>query len=272
MPYLRDEIYYEVYGEGRPLVLIHGAWASHEWWRMQIPELSKYYKVVAMDVRGHGKSARLEKPTTVEKLAEDLDMLLDHLKVDEVVMIGWSMGGMISTQYYFMHPEKVKALILLASRLFKRPRMLLEAYLRVWREMLTVFMDFADYEGFESTKYEDFVRRELEKSFHPNTPREVIEWAVRDLTENRRRDYLNLVKTLSRYDASKKLGEIKVPTLIIAGDRNDTVPLDYLKRAKEMIPNSKLIILEGYGHYFLLEAPERVNKEILEFLRSIGYY
>ncbi|MEM4968172.1 MAG: alpha/beta hydrolase, partial [Nitrososphaerota archaeon] len=190
MPYLRDEIYYEVYGEGRPLVLIHGAWASHEWWRMQIPELSKYYKVVAMDVRGHGKSARLEKPTTVEKLAEDLDMLLDHLKVDEVVMIGWSMGGMISTQYYFMHPEKVKALILLASRLFKRPRMLLEAYLRVWREMLTVFMDFADYEGFESTKYEDFVRRELEKSFHPNTPREVIEWAVRDLTENRRRDYL----------------------------------------------------------------------------------
>ncbi|MEM4968171.1 MAG: alpha/beta hydrolase, partial [Nitrososphaerota archaeon] len=69
-----------------------------------------------------------------------------------------------------------------------------------------------------------------------------------------------------------KLGEIKVPTLIIAGDRDDRVPLDYVKRAKEMIPNSKLIILEGYGHYFLLEAPERVNKEILEFLRSIGYY
>ncbi|MCS7126033.1 MAG: alpha/beta hydrolase [Aigarchaeota archaeon] len=272
MPYINNEIYYEVFGEGRALILIHGAWASHEWWRMQIPEFSKYYKVIALDVRGHGKSVKLEKPTTVEKLAEDLDLLLKHLNIEEVALAGWSMGGMIATQYYFMHPEKVKALIMLASRLFKRPKMLMEAYLRVWREMLTMFMDFADFEGFESSRYEDLVRREIEKTFHPNTPQEVKEWAIKDLTENRRREYLNLVKTLSKYDASKKLREIKVPTLIMAGDKDDRVPLDYVRRAKEMIPNSKLIILEGYGHYFLLEVPEIVNKEILEFLKNIGYY
>lgn len=271
MPLLENGIFYEVYGEGKPIILIHGAWATHEWWRMQIPEFSKYYKVVAMDVRGHGKSARLEKPTTVEKLAEDLEFLIDHLGIEETAIAGWSMGGMIATQYCLTHPEKVKALILLASRLFKRPRMLLEAYLRVWRGMLTMFMDFADYEGFESTGYEDLVRREIERSFHPATPREVKEWAIKDLTENRRRDYLTLVKTLSKYDASKRLGEIKVPTLILAGDKDERVPLHFVKRAHEMIQNSKLVILEGYGHYFLLEAPERVNKEILEFLQSVGY-
>ncbi|MEN2974350.1 MAG: alpha/beta hydrolase [Candidatus Caldarchaeales archaeon] len=271
MPILDNGIYYEVVGEGRPLVLIHGAWASHEWWRMQVPEFSKYYKVITLDVRGHGKSIGLEKPVKIEDLSDDLDYLLNHLNVKEVAIIGWSMGGMIATQYYLTHPERVKALVILASRLFKRPKMLFEAYLRVWREMLTMFMNFADFEGFETSNYEELVRREIERTFHPNTPKEVKEWAIKDLTENRRRDYLNLVKTISKFDISKRLEEVKVPTLIMAGDRDDRVPLSYVKRANQMIKNSKLIILEGYGHYFLLEASDIVNREILDFLRGVGY-
>jgi 3-oxoadipate enol-lactonase len=271
MPYLDNEIYYEVYGEGKPVLLIHGAWASHEWWRMQIPEFSKKYKVIAIDVRGHGKSARLEKPTTVEKLAEDVDRVLNHLHIDELVLIGWSMGGMISTQYYFDHPEKVRGLILISSRLHKRPGMLIEAYLRTIREMFTLFMDFADFEGFESLKYENQVKKEVEKMFSKSTSPEIINWAVEDLTKNRRRDYLNIVKTLAKYDASDKLHTIKVPTLIIVGDKDERTPPEFSKKVHEKIPNSKLVIIEGYGHYVLLERPDIVNREVLSFLESIGY-
>lgn len=271
MPYLDNEIYYEVYGEGRPLMLIHGAWASHEWWRMQIPEFSKRYRVIALDVRGHGKSARLEKPTTVKKLAEDVDRVLTHLNVDEIVLIGWSMGGIISAQYYFDHPDKVKGLILISSRLHKRPRMLIEAYLRSIREMFTLFMDFADFEGFESLKYEDEVKKEVEKMFSPSTDPEIIKWAIEDLTNNRRRDYLNIVKTIARFDASDKLHMIKVPTLIIVGDKDERTPPEFSKKIHEKIPNSKLVIINGYGHYVLLERPDIVNKEVLTFLDEIGY-
>ncbi|MEM1584192.1 MAG: alpha/beta hydrolase [Nitrososphaerota archaeon] len=271
MPYVNNEIYYEVYGEGRPLMLIHGAWASHEWWRMQIPEFSKKYKVIAIDVRGHGKSARLEKPTTVQKLAEDVDKVLNTLGISEIVLVGWSMGGMLSTQYYFEHPEKVKGLVLISSRLHKRPRMLIEAYLRTIREMFTLFMDFADFEGFESLKYEDEVKKEVQKMFSSSTDPEIIRWAIEDLTKNRRRDYINIVKTLAKYDASDKLHMIKVPMLIIVGDKDERTPPEFAKKIHEKVPHSKLIIIEGYGHYMLIERPDIVNKEIIDFLQSIGY-
>lgn len=271
MPYVDNEIYYEVYGEGRPILLIHGAWASHEWWRMQIPEFSKMYKVIAMDVRGHGKSARLDKPTTVQKLAQDVDKVLNALGISELVLIGWSMGGMISTQYYFDHPERVKGLVLISSRLHKRPKMLLEAYLRTFREMFSLFMDFADFEGFESLKYEDQVSKEVQKMFSPNTDPEVVKWAVEDLTKNRRRDYLTIVRTLARYDASDKLHMIKIPMLIIVGDRDERTPPEFARKIHEKVPHSKLVIVEGHGHYVLLERPDIVNKEILSFLESISY-
>lgn len=271
MPYVDNEIYYEVYGEGRPILLIHGAWASHEWWRMQIPEFSKMYKVIAMDVRGHGKSARLDKPTTVQKLAQDVDKVLNALGISELVLIGWSMGGMISTQYYFDHPERVKGLVLISSRLHKRPKMLLEAYLRIFREMFSLFMDFADFEGFESLKYKDQVSKEVQKMFSPNTDPEVVKWAVEDLTKNRRRDYLTIVRTLARYDASDKLHMIKIPMLIIVGDRDERTPPEFARKIHEKVPHSKLVIVEGHGHYVLLERPDIVNKEILSFLESISY-
>lgn len=271
MPYVDNEIYYEVYGEGRPILLIHGAWASHEWWRMQIPEFSKKYKVIAIDVRGHGKSASLERPTSVQKLAQDVDKILKALEIDEVVLIGWSMGGMISTQYYFNQPEKVRGLVLISSRLHRRPRMLIEAYLRTIREMFTLFMDFADFEGFESLKYEEQVSREVQKMFSPSTDPEIIKWAIEDLTKNRRKNYLNIVKTLAKYDASNKLHMIKVPMLIIAGDKDDRTPPEFAKKIHENVPHSKLVIIEGYGHYVLLERPDIVNREILDFLESIGY-
>lgn len=251
--------------------MIHGAWASHEWWRMQIPEFSKKYKVIALDVRGHGKSARLEKPTTVKKLAEDVDRVLSYLDIHEIVLIGWSMGGMISVQYYLDHPDRVKALILISSRLHKRPRMLLEAYLRSIREMFTLFMDFADFEGFESLNYEDQVKKEVEKMFSPSTDPEILRWAIEDLTKNRRRDYLNIVKTLARYDASDKLHMIKAPTLIIVGDKDERTPPEFSRRIHKEIPNSKLVIINGCGHYVLLERPDIVNREILAFLEGIGY-
>lgn len=117
MPFVEVEdgrLYYAVSGKGRPLVLIHGAWASHEWWRWQVPELSQSYQIIAVDIRGHGRSSRLEGAYSVDGFARDLEILLKKVGINETALIGWSMGGMISMHYCLQSPAKVKALTLIA--------------------------------------------------------------------------------------------------------------------------------------------------------------
>ena len=116
-------IFYEAKGEGRWLVLVHGAWASSGWWRWQIPQLSRTYRLLTFDLRGHGQSSPLLKPDSVEGFAKDLEILSREVGVTEAALVGWSLGGMISLQYALSHPSEVKALVLVGTRRNRDPQM-----------------------------------------------------------------------------------------------------------------------------------------------------
>ena len=271
MPFVEVEkgrLYYEISGNGRWLVLIHGAWSTHEWWRWQVPELSQSYRVLSLDVRGHGQSSPLEKPDSVDNFANDLGTLLQKVGADEVALVGWSMGGIISMQYYLDNPSRVKALVLIATRGHRNPKMKLRVWLQQIQARLSLMMDFADYEAFI---YQDEVEKEIRSMLSLATPKEVVDWIMADLANNPRSNFLEVAKSLWDWEAGERLTTINVPTLIMVGKEDNRTPPQFSCLLHAKIPDSKLVVVENCGHYLLLERPDIVNTEIMRFLNDAGY-
>jgi pimeloyl-ACP methyl ester carboxylesterase len=111
------KLYYETYGQGQPLLLIHGNGGSIRDWRFQIPYFSKYYKVIAVDSRSHGKSVDTTGVLNYTMMADDFDALLTHLKIDSAYVVGWSDGGINGLLLAIRHPNKVKKLAVTGANL-----------------------------------------------------------------------------------------------------------------------------------------------------------
>ena len=111
------KLYYETYGQGKPLLLIHGNGGSIRDWRYQIPYFSKSFKVIAVDSRAQGKSVDSTNVLNYEMMADDFDALLTHLKIDSAYVIGWSDGGINGLLLAIRHPEKVKKLAVTGANL-----------------------------------------------------------------------------------------------------------------------------------------------------------
>lgn len=270
------KLYYEVSGKGRWLVLIHGAWASRQWWRWQVPELSKYYRVLSLDVRGHGQSSPLQRAYSVDGFTRDLEILLQKVGLDEVVVVGWSMGGIISVQYCLSFPLKVRALILIATRGHRDPRMKRRIMFQYVQARLSLLMDLASPRKYDRAARRfpgetERVEREVKSMLSPTTPKEVFDWVMADLIKNPRNNYFEVAKSLWNWGVREELRRVNVPTLIMVGENDNRTPPGFSRLIYELIPDSKLVIVDDAGHCLALERPDVVNAEIINFLRSIGY-
>jgi len=269
-------VFYEVRGKGRPLVLIHGAWASHEWWRWQIPELARNYHVISPDVRGHGQSSPLTSVSSVNELAKDLDLLLQSIGIQEVVLVGWSMGGIISVQYGLNYPSKVKALILIATRGHRDPKLKRRIILQYLQARLHLLMDLSTPRKYDRAAKRFpgqtmWLEREVKKMVSTTAPKEVFDWVMSDVKNNPRENYFQVAKSIWSWEAADRLDDIKAPTLIMVGDKDSRTPLRFSRLLHDAIPNSGLVVVEGAGHCLPLEQPQRVNGEIISFLKNLDY-
>jgi len=110
------KMYYEVYGTGKPIVLLHGAFNTiHTAFGMLIPELSKKRQVIAVELQGHGRTADIDRSFSFESMADDVAALLKYLKTDSADILGYSMGGGVAWQLAIRHPQQVKKLIIISS-------------------------------------------------------------------------------------------------------------------------------------------------------------
>jgi pimeloyl-ACP methyl ester carboxylesterase len=110
------KVYYEVYGEGKPLVLLHGAFYTIAMnWGQLIPELSKTRKVIAIELQGHGHSPFSERKLDFATLASDVEQVMEYLKVDSADVAGYSMGGSVAYQLAIQSPKRVKKLVIISS-------------------------------------------------------------------------------------------------------------------------------------------------------------
>src|SRR5271163_2844732 len=120
-------MYYEVHGDGDPVVLLHGAFMTiTNNWTGWIGELSKTRKVIAVELQGHGRTADIDRDISSANLADDVAALLDHLKVPRADAIGYSMGGGVAMQCAIRHPDKVRKVVVISS-VFRRDGMVTEA-------------------------------------------------------------------------------------------------------------------------------------------------
>lgn len=109
------DLYYEAYGEGEPLLLLHGWTQSSQFWTGYIEAFAKNYEVYALDLRGHGRTSPLTEDFSIQKAAEDVAVFIDHLGLKSVRAIGLSYGGLALLQLEHLHPGRIKAMVLIGA-------------------------------------------------------------------------------------------------------------------------------------------------------------
>lgn len=227
------QVGYRVFGEGKSVVLVHGAGGSHGFWSEQVGSLD--CKIITVTLPGHGGLSR-EGDVSVEVYAECVDLVVEELNLDEPVVIGHSMGGAITLTYALIHDVEKIGLISTGARLPIR-----ENLLRRSRENKEVIMEFVLNWGFapgvDERIKEDFRRIMLNVSG---------DTLYRDL------------KACKDFDLRGDLDHIRVPSLILYGSIDKMTPPS-LVRELERLPNSKSEVVEGAGHMLPLERPVETN-------------
>lgn len=109
------KMYYEIHGEGEPVVMLHGAFMTITGWADWVKELSRTRKVIAVEMQGHGRTADIKRDMSFENLADDVAALLDHLKIPSADVIGYSMGGGVAMQTAIRHPERVRKVVVISA-------------------------------------------------------------------------------------------------------------------------------------------------------------
>ena len=222
-------IYYEVHGEGRPILLIAGLGTDISPYMAMIRQLSLKYKVLAFDNRGVGRTDKPDIPYSIEMMAEDTADLLKALEMAPSNVIGVSMGGRIAMALALQHPDRVKSLTLVSTtaRLRGKPFPRRYKFLK-WLRSNRLF-------GRNQQPYYAF-KRQLEAS--------------------------------RNYDGLDRLKSINVPTLILHGEQDQLVPFELAEEMHNMIKNSRIITFHG-GHVFFFWEGKRLTDIISGFLNII---
>ena len=254
------DVNYRTAGEGFPVLLIHGHSGSLRNWVLQARALGEKYRTISPDLRGHGLSGKPTRPEdySLEIFAEDVHGFLAELAVHEYYLIGHSLGGMVAQELILRHPDGVRALVLVDS-CPDHPE-LGEAEMAERRRAAEI----AQTQGMAALF-------EYQRSLAPEPPwlRESPEYVERwreQFLQNSVEGYVYSLKAVrERRPATDRLHEIRVPTLIVCGE-NDPPFLGPSRQMHDRIPGSELVILPGVGHTPSFEAPEILNRTLLDFL------
>jgi len=246
-------IHYSVQGKGDPaLVFIH-CWAcNRHFWDNQVAEFSKTYRVVTIDLPGHGESGQGRKNYSVESYGDDVKTVVTKLNLKRVVLVGSSMGGPIALEATRRMPDRVVAIVpvdTLQNVEQKVPQEQLDA---VFQQMQ------ADFKAATTSLLNQFF-------FSPTTPAAVKERIINETIAQKPEVVLPILRAVFSYDAAPGLREVKVPIRAINADR---VPTDVTANRK-YAPQFDVVIIKGTGHYPMLEDPERFNQMLAEILRNL---
>lgn len=250
-------IYYEIHGEGEPLVMICGAGTSVELIYAFIPVYSPEYKLVLFDNRGAGQTDAPDVPYTTEMMANDLAGLLDTIGIGSAHIMGMSMGGMIAQEFALRHPRMVKSLILECtycggpgSSIITNPEMV---------------QRMADLPPEEGTK--EIIRLCITQKFideNPGLLEQIVEQMMKHPASPQ--GQMGQSEAVMSHNTYERLPEIKAPVLVIHGDSDQVIPVENAKILASRIPGAELAIFPDTGH-MLLEAGGEMTKVTLDFLK-----
>lgn len=259
------QLYYEVRGDGQPLLLIAGLGYDHWFWHKMVPGLAERFRVIVMDNRGIGWSDKPDGPYTAQLLAADAAALLNELGVAKTAVLGHSMGGFVAQALVLDQPHLVSHLILAATN-FGGPR-----HVPVTAEALAILMD-------TSGDPVERVRRGVAVSCAPGFEQRQPD-LLAELVAYRQQNPLQpgpyqaqlaigLALTSAEAAFEQRLAQVTAPTLILFGEHDKVVPPANAGLLAQQIPHSQVVLLPEAGHFFPLETPEAAVTAVADFIRT----
>jgi pimeloyl-ACP methyl ester carboxylesterase len=253
------KLFYDLQGEGAALVLIPG-FASGAWlWHWQVSELARSFKVLTFDPRGIASSDNATAPLTIESLAADTAALLDALEIDHAHLLGTSFGGFIAQEFALAFPERVGKLVLACTSFGGVSHV---------PPAMEVLAAFASTKGLNS---EERARENLLTAFssefienHSDRTDEFCRMRAENFVSEE--VYLQQLNAAFAFDASVRVKNITVPTLILTGDKDIVVPPQNSYNLAAAIPGSELKTIAGGSHMFFVEQADEFNRTVTEFL------
>jgi pimeloyl-ACP methyl ester carboxylesterase len=249
------KLFYEMQGEGPALVLIHGGGYDRRMWDDQFELFSKQFKVIRYDVRGYGKSVM---PTRPYSDVEDLYQLLRYLKIEKTHVIGLSMGGRIAIDFTLIYPHMVEKLVAVASGLSGFPYSAEDTV-----EFMKIVYSIQNDDG--TPAGEAWLRSAYNAAAMENP---AVAGKLRPIAiENSRAWLINIFFPRPPFPlAIQRLGEVRVPTLLIGGDRDVATVTKIMEMLEHNISGSRKIVVPGAGHMVNVEKPLEFNTAVMDFL------
>ncbi len=252
---------YELAGkeDAEVVMLGHSLASSLAMWRPQMDVLSRHFRVLSYDTRGHGGTDATAPPYTLSQLGQDAVALLDALGIDIVHWVGLSMGGMIGQYIALNHPGRFRSLSLCDTA-----AVLPKEADPVWQERI----DLACREGVAP-----LVQPTLERWFTPpylalNPP--MVDIIRRHILATPVNGYIGCSEAIRKLDYLERLSEIKIPTLIMVGEDDPGTPVDAARIMHDRIPQSKLVVLPSAAHLSNIEQTEGFNHALMAFLTAVS--
>jgi pimeloyl-ACP methyl ester carboxylesterase len=232
------QMFYAIFNKdgGSPVLLIHGGLSNAETWGNQVPVLARNHEVIVAESRGHGRSTRSNKPFSYQLMADDYVGLLDHLRIDEVALVGWSDGGIIGLDMAMRYPQRL-------SKLWAYGANISVAGLKDGFDKDPVFSAAITLQG---KQYERL----------SPTPKEYGAFvAAISQMWNTQPDY-----------KPEQLATITTPTMIVDGEYDEAIKREHTEEIARLVPGAKLLIIPGISHFGHWQNPELYNKELAAFL------
>jgi pimeloyl-ACP methyl ester carboxylesterase len=232
------KLWYAVFGQGDPVVFLHGGLANADYWGLQVTEMARHYQVIVMDSRGHGRSTRDDRPYGYDLMADDVVGLLDFLGIRQAAVVGWSDGAILGLDLAIRHPDRVSKVFAFAAN--TDPSGVVEGV-----EKNPTFSNF-------------IARAGQEYQALSATPKE----------------YNAFVAAISKMWATQphwtaaQLKAIRTPVLVVDGDHDEAIKRPHTEKIAATIPGAGLLILPNTSHFSFLQDPDQFTWHILHFLGS----
>jgi len=249
-------IHYKSLGSGRTtIVFLHGWTCDLEFWRFQVPFFARHNRVLAIDLPGHGQSERPDAPYTMDRFAKAVDAVLRHEGVDSAILVGHSMGTPVARQFYRLFPGKTLALV------------------SVDGSLRAVATDPAQIEKFlapyRAADYKDALARMADSMFSAATPPEMRERMRDTMLATPQSVVVGAGEAM--FDPSIwKDDPIKVPVLVVLA-QNPFWSSDYETYVRRICPYLQYRVLEGTGHFLMVDRPQEFNQILADFLWARGW-
>lgn len=249
------EIYYETCGKGIPILMIQGVGSAGTAWMPQVKELSRSHQVAVFDNRGIGKSVSRSSSISIEIMARDALAIIDHLGWESAHIVGHSMGGVIAQQLALDAPSRVRSLALMCTFSRGKEAVRISPWL-IWMMLRTR----VGSKGMRRRALLEmlFPKSYLEESDLDQLALKIGELVGRDLADNPR-IIMRQMNAMMRHDVFHRLGEVKVPTLVLSGEHDLIASSEVGKALAKAIPGSRFIEIQAASHCCTIQKAEEVN-------------